>query len=68
MYVEEPLERGRSQMMSAKYLGLLTPSPLVSIFGQSIILKSRNLPYCVRIWVPPSLPLSADVICEWPQR
>ena len=32
----------------------------------SIVLKSRNLPYCVRFWVTPSLPLSADIICEWP--
>ena len=61
------LLRGRSQMTSAKISGFLTPSlPLVSILDQSIVLKSRNLPYCVRIWVTPSLPLSADVICECP--
>ena len=55
-------------MTSAKFLGFLTPSPLVSILDQSIVLKSRNLPYCIRIWRTASLPLSADVICEWPQR
>ena len=54
-------------MMSAKFWDFLPPPALVSILNQSIELKSRNLPYCVRIWVTPSLPLSADVICEWPQ-
>ena len=29
------------------------PSPLVSILGQYIVLKSRNLPYCISIWVTP---------------
>ena len=53
-------------MTSAKFSGFLTPSALVSILDQSIVLKSRNLPYCVRIWATPSLPLSSDVICEWP--
>ena len=59
--------RGRSQMTSAEFSGFWTHSPpLVSILGQSIVLISRNLPYCIRIWVTPSLPLSADVICERP--
>ena len=30
------------------------------------MLKSLNLLYCISIWVTPSLPLSADVIFEWP--
>ena len=51
-----------------KIAGIFDPlPPLVSILDQSIVLKSRNLPYCVRIWATPSLPLSSDVICEWPQ-
>ena len=50
-----------------KIFGIFDPlPPLVSILDQSIVLKSRNLPYCVRIWATPSLPLSSDVICEWP--
>ena len=44
----------------------LPPFPLVSLFDQPIVLKSRNLPNCVRILATPSLPLSSDVICEWP--
>ena len=52
-------------MTSAKFLGFLTPSPPCQHFGHTV-LKSRNLAYCVRIWATPSLPLSSDVICEWP--
>ena len=57
--------RGRSQMTSANFLGFWTPSPLVSILDQSIVLKSRNLPYYVRFWITPPSP-SADFICESP--
>ena len=58
--------RGCSLTTSAEFLGFLTPSPLVSILDQSIVLESRNLPLCIRFWETPSLPLSADVIYEWP--
>ena len=50
-------------MTSAKFSGFLTPSPLVRIFTIEI---TQPPPPTVRICVPPSLPLSADVICEWP--
>ena len=51
-------------MTSANFSGFLTP--LVSILDQSAVLKSCNLPYYIRIWATPSLPLSSDLICEWP--
>ena len=58
--------RGRSQMTSAKFSVFLTPFPPCQHVGSIyILLKSRNLPYCIRIWVTPSLPFSTDVICEW---
>ena len=52
---------GCSQMSPAKFLRFLIPYPRVRNLGQSIVLKSRNLPYCFRMWAPPS----GDVICEW---
>ena len=55
-------------MTSAKFSGFWTPSPpLVSMLGQSIVLKSRNLAYCIRIWATPSPPSHLTPFVNGPQ-
>ena len=51
-------------MTSAKFVGFLTPSPLVSILGQSIVLKITQPPLLRQNLGTSPLPLTADVICE----
>ena len=53
--------RGRSQMTSAKFLGFWTPSPPCQYQ-----IHATSLPL-FRYWPTSSLPLSTNVICEWPQ-
>ena len=42
-------------MMSAKFLGFLTPSPLVCILDQFIVPNPRTLPYYICFWGTPLL-------------
>ena len=60
--------RGHVHMTSAKFSGFLTPSPLVCILDQFIVLNSCNLPYYICFWSTPSPPSAADIICTCPLR
>ena len=53
--------RGRLQMTSANFSGLLTPLPPCHNFGP---ICSTKITYYVRVWATPSLPLPSDVIWE----
>ena len=57
--------RDHSNRTSAKFSRFWTPSPLVRILSIEI---TQPPPPIVRNRPPPSLPLTADVICEWPLR
>ena len=63
---ERPV-RGHPFITFAKFLGFWNPPPLVCNQGWSTVLNSRNLPYCIRFWVPSPLCKRNKWIAPYPK-